>query len=204
VYLPAHAFECCRIQPAVVSPISLIRLDNNYYSVPTDYISHTVQVRGYADEVVISSGGHTIGWHKRSYDRGKQIFNPYHYLKALARKPGAFRDGKPFKNWKLPDIFNQYRRLLAQKYPDGDLYFVRTLVLLKDYSLPEVTEAIKTAVSQGILGDSYVLALLRQNREPEAEYTTTLSVKVELSKYRAPKRPLSEYNNLLTNQRKEE
>lgn len=94
--------------------------------------------------------------------------------------------------------------MLAEKYPDGDRYFVRTLILLKDYSLPEVTEAIKAAVLQGILGDSYVLALLKQTREPEIEYTTTLSIKVELSKYRAPKRALSEYNNLLTNHKKEE
>lgn len=204
VTLPPHTFECCRIQQAIVSPISLVRLDNNFYSVPTDYISQTVMVRGYADEVIISSGARKIGWHKRSYDRNKQIFNPYHYLKALARKPGAFRDGKPFKDWILPDIFNKYRRLLAEKYPDGDRYFVRTLILLKDYSLPEVTEAIKKAVSQEILGDGYVLALLKQNSEPEMEYRATLSIKVELSKYRAPKRALSDYNNLLTNHKKEE
>lgn len=202
VCLPAHIFECCRIQQAIVSPISLVRLDNNYYSVPTDYISQTVQVRGYADEVVISSGSRKIGWHKRSYEWGKQIFNPYHYLSALARKPGAFRDGKPFKNWILPDIFNQYRRLLSEKYPDGDRYFVRTLILLKDYSLPEVTETLKAAVSQGVLGDSYVLALLKQKREPEVEHTV-VSVRVELSKYRAPERPLSEYDTLLANRRKE-
>ena len=69
VCLPAHTFECCRIQQAVVSTISLVSFDNNRYSVPTEYVSQTVLVRGYANEVVISAGGRKIGWHKRSYDR---------------------------------------------------------------------------------------------------------------------------------------
>ena len=202
VCLPAYTFECCRIQQAVVSTISLVSFDNNRYSVPTDYVSQTVLVRGYADEVVISSYGRKIAWHKRSYGRGRQIYNPYHYLRVLARKPRAFRDGKPFKNWQLPDIFNQYRRILNEKHSDGDRYFVRTLILLKDYSLSEVTGAVKEAVSRGILGDSYILALLKQKQEPELEYTT-LSVRVELSKYRAPQRPLSDYDNLLTHRRRE-
>ena len=120
----------------------------------------------------------------------------------MARKPRAFADGKPFKNWQLPDIFNQYRCLLNEKHADGDRYFVRTLILLKDYSLPEVTETVKEAVSRGILGDSYILALLKQKREPEVEHTI-LSVRVELSKYRAPQQPLSKYDNLLTDRRKE-
>lgn len=196
VCLPAHTFECCRIQQAIVSTISLAGFDNNRYSVPSEYVNKTVQVRGYADEVVVSSAGRQIARHKRSYERGKQIYNPYHYLRVLARKPRAFRDGKPFKNWQLPDIFTQYRRLLNEKHSDGDLYFVRTLILLQDYALREVTETVKEAVSRGILGDSYILSLLKQKQEPQIEHTT-LSIRVELSKYRAPQRPLSDYDNLL-------
>lgn len=196
VCLPAHIFECCRTQHSIVSSISLVNFDNNRYSVPTEYVSKTVLVRGYADEVLISAEGCQIARHKRSYERGRQIYNPYHYLALLARKPRAYRDGKPFKRWQLPDIFTQYQRLLNEKYTDGDRYFVRTLILLKDYPLREVTEVVKEAICRGVLGDSYILALLKQKQEPAVEHTT-LSIRVELSKYRAPQRPLSEYDNLL-------
>ena len=28
--------------------------------------------------------------------------DPWHYLPVLARKPGALRNGDPFRNWDLP------------------------------------------------------------------------------------------------------
>ena len=36
------------------------------------------------------------------YGRGKTIYDPWHYVPVLARKPGALRNGAPFKDWVLP------------------------------------------------------------------------------------------------------
>ena len=33
------------------------------------------------------------------------IFDPWHYLPVLQKKPGALRNGAPFKDWDLPDPF---------------------------------------------------------------------------------------------------
>ena len=30
------------------------------------------------------------------------VFDPWHYVPVLARKPGALRNGAPFKDWVLP------------------------------------------------------------------------------------------------------
>ena len=115
---------------------------------------------------------------------------------VLARKPRALRDGLPFKNWKLPSVFEEYRRLLKEKYPDGDRYFAKTLILLKDWPLMNVVEAVKKAVGLGILGDSYILRILRQSEHPESEIEY-LSIKIELARYKAGQMPLTHYDRVL-------
>mgnify|MGYP000588513563 CR=1 FL=1 len=196
--LPPYGFECCRVQHAVVSPTSTVAFDNNKYSVPAEYVSSSVLVKGYADEVFISCEGERIAQHRRKFGYKQQVLNPYHYLGVLARKPAALRDGLPFKNWKLPSVFDTYRRLLKEKYPDdGDRYFARTLILLKDWSLKEVTEAVDKATSLGVVGDSYVLSLLRQRDHPEEKIVEYLSIKIELARYKAEQMPLSHYDRVL-------
>jgi hypothetical protein len=49
----------------------------------------------------------TSAWvaeHARSSDRYQTIYNPWHYVPALATKPGALRNGAPFADWSLPGI----------------------------------------------------------------------------------------------------
>jgi len=195
-HLPPYGFDCSRPQFAIVTPINTAAFDNNKYSVPAEYVGATVLVKGYADEVVISANGKEIARHRRAYTQKQQVLKPHHYLGILARKPGAFRNGLPFKNWSLPSVFGDYRRLLNEKYPDGDRYFAKTLILLKDWPLKKVVDAVGKAISLGVLGDSYVISLLQQeNRiESEVEY---LSVKVELARYKAKQIPLAHYDRVL-------
>ena len=40
---------------------------------------------------------------------GETIYDPWHYLPVLARKPGALRNGAPFKDWALPPALEQVR-----------------------------------------------------------------------------------------------
>ena len=41
------------------------------------------------------------------------MFDPWHYVPVLARKPGALRNGAPFKDWLLPSAMERIRRKLA-------------------------------------------------------------------------------------------
>ena len=124
------------------------------------------------------------------------MFNPYHYLGVLARKPGTLRDGMPFKNWNLPLVFEEYRRLLSEKYDNGDKYYVGILVLLRDWPLKDVTAALKKALSLGVMGDGYILSVLKKHSEPEQE-AKIVDVRKELQGYRAEQMPLVYYDILL-------
>jgi len=194
--LPAYDFDCCREQHGVVSPTGLVMFDNNKYSAPSEYVGATVFVRGTSDEVILSFGGEEIARHARDFNRGRQMFNPYHYLGVLARKPGALRDGMPFKNWNLPSVFETYRKLLNEKYDNGDKYYVGILVLLRDWPLKDVAGALRKAISLGIMGDGYVLSALKKQSEPEQE-AEIIDVRKELQIYKAQQMPLSYYDTLL-------
>ena len=169
IELPPYGFDCCRVSTL------LYRTRAQFHLTTTD-TQFPVSIR--------------------SYGHNQQVLNPYHYLGVLARKPGALRDGLPFKNWKLPSVFEEYRILLNDKYPDGDRYFAKTLILLKDWPLMDVVEAVKKAIGLGILGDSYILRLLRQSEHPEGEIEY-LSIKIELARYKAKQVPLTHYDRVL-------
>ena len=57
-----------------------------------------------------------IGEHPRCFGRGRTLYNPWHYVAALERKPGALRNGAPFKDWNLPAAMTRLRERLA-KHP---------------------------------------------------------------------------------------
>jgi hypothetical protein len=55
-----------------------------------------------AIRVVIRQDGRVVAEHPHCYGRGETIYAPWHYVPILARKPGALRNGAPFKDWVLP------------------------------------------------------------------------------------------------------
>jgi transposase len=200
--LHKYGFECCRETFSVIDPCSRLYFDNNRYSVPMEYVGKPVMVKGYAAEVVASYEGVEIARHGRVFGRKEQVFNPIHYLGILAKKPGALKNGLPFRDWKLPEVFPIYRRLLNERYSDGDKYFAKTLVLLKDWPLKDVVGAINKAIEMGILGDSYLLNLLRQGKGCEEKTDNEIAIKIELAKYIAQQQPAEYYDKILRNKSK--
>ena len=99
--------------PASVSKTCLVRFDNNKYSVAASAVGRPVEVHAYADHIVIRQDGRVVAEHPRSFGRGETVYDPWHYVPVLARKPGALRNGAPFKDWVLPAAMERVRRKLA-------------------------------------------------------------------------------------------
>jgi len=196
IELPPYDFDCSRVQHVTVTPLCTVAFDKKRYSVPFEFLGKIVLVKGGADRVSIVYEGKEIASHKRLFGQAQQSLNPYHYLGVLKRKPGAYRNGLPFKDWKLPDIFSEYKRLLKKKYDDYELYFARTLILLRDWPIFEVMEALKKAIAIGVLGDSYVLSVLRQKDEAVTENEYVM-LRTELDSYRAIQKTPDYYDKIL-------
>jgi hypothetical protein len=91
-----------------------------------------------------------IGQHNRCFDRYQRIYNPWHYVPALERKPGALRNGAPFKDLMilLPEAFRSIRNKL-QAHKDSDKQFVIILLLVSKYGIDRVSNACSKALSSG-------------------------------------------------------
>jgi transposase len=81
-----------------VSSTCLVTFERNRYSVECRSVGRVVSVRAYAERIAIHCDGQIVGEHPRCFERGRTLYNPWHYVEALGRKPGALRNGAPFKD----------------------------------------------------------------------------------------------------------
>lgn len=160
-------FDGYKETPARVSTTALVSYDRNRYSVEASAVGRTVMVRAYADRIVIVHDGNVIAEHRRQFGRNKIIYDPWHYIEVLKYKPGALRNGAPFKEWSLPEPLMLIRELLG-RHADGDRQFVGILNAVSIYGLDAVAYACGEAVSAGTASRDVVLnTLSRQHDAPE-------------------------------------
>jgi hypothetical protein len=112
----AGRFDGFHATTASVSKTCLVRFDTNKYSVIAKAVGRPVEVRAYADRVVIWQDGEVVGEHARRFGRNQTGYDPWHFVPVLARKPGALRNGAPFGGWLLPDAVERVRRRLTDNW----------------------------------------------------------------------------------------
>jgi hypothetical protein len=78
-----------------------------------------------AESTVICEDGRIVGEHRRCFGRRAAIYDPWHYVPVLARKPEALRNGAPFKDWVLPVDIERVRRKLASDDGAEDIRPIR-------------------------------------------------------------------------------
>src|SRR5262249_49986334 len=103
----------------------------------------------YADRIVIKQDGIVVGEHARRFGRDQIAYDPWHYVPVLARKPGALRNGAPFKDWPLPASLEQVRARLSGS-DDGDRQMVKVLTAVLTDGLQAVEAACAEALAAGI------------------------------------------------------
>ena len=151
--------------PASVSKTCLVRFDNNRYSVAASAVGRPVEIRAYADRIELRQDGRPVGEHRRCFGRDQTIFDPWHYVPVLARKPGALRNGAPFKDWVLPAALERVRRKLAST-DDGGRQMVGVLTAVLSDGLPAVEAACAEALREGVHSADVILNILARRREP--------------------------------------
>jgi transposase len=163
-------FDGFHALPASVSKTCLVRFDNNKYSVNASAIGRPVEIYAYADRIVIRQDGRVVAEHPRSYARGATIYDAWHYVPILARKPGALRNGAPFKDWVLPAALERVRRKLAGS-DDGDRQMVKVLAAVLTDGLPAVEAACAEALSEGVHSADVILNILARRKDPDPSPT---------------------------------
>ncbi|MGH8866194.1 MAG: IS21/IS408/IS1162 family transposase, partial [Burkholderiales bacterium] len=156
------AFDGFHATTASVSKTCLVRFDRNKYSVASKAVGRPVDIYAYAERIVIKQDGIVVGEHARKFGRDQTAYDPWHYVPVLAKKPGALRNGAPFKDWPLPASIGKIRRKLAGS-DDGDRQMVKILTAVLTDGLVAVDAACAESLDAHIASADVVLnALARQ------------------------------------------
>jgi transposase len=150
-----------------VTRTSLISYDRNQYSVESTVAGQTATIRAGAGLIRVIKDGKVVGEHTRQFGRDKTIYDPWHYVGILEQKPGALRDGAPFKDWPLPPgIVQVQRRLLT--IPGGDREFVAILCAARMHGVDLVEAVCGKALQGGTVRGEMILNLIARELDPPA------------------------------------
>ena len=160
----------------------LIMADHNRYSVDARAAGRMVLGRSHAERIVVLFNDVVVADHPRQFRRDQIVYDPWHYLPVLVRKPGALRNGAPFKDWDLPAGLARVRAKL-KSHADADRQFVKVLGAVLEHGLGAVETACAEALEAGIASGDVILTVLARRRQPAAPPSITtpdaLRLKIE-------------------------
>ena len=169
-----RAFDGYVEQPVRVSATALIHYQRNRYSVPCEWVNLVVSLRAYPDTLrVVGPDGESVTL-MRSFERDQTIYDWMHYISLIERKPGALRNGAPFKT--MPAPLQELQRQLL-KHAGGDRVMAQVLTAIPLHGLEAVLVAIELALQSGRVSAEHVLNLLsrlQERRRGTQEVSTAL------------------------------
>ena len=164
------------------STTCLIMADHNRYSVDASAAGRMVLVRSHAERIVVLLNDEFVADHPRHFRRDQVICDPWHFLPVLLRKPGALRNGAPFKDWGLPSALAQVRTKL-KGHADGNRQFVKIWGMVPEHGLAVVEAACAEALAAGIASGVVILSVLARRQQPIVPVSITtpdaLRLKIE-------------------------
>jgi len=162
------------------TPMCLIMADHNRYSVDAPAAGQMVLVRSHAERIVVLFNNEVVASHPRHFRRDQIIYDPWHYLPVLVKKPGVLRNGAPFKDWNLPpELARVWTKL--KSHADGDRQFVKALGAVLDHGLDAVEAACAEALEAGIASGDVILTVLARQRQPAVPASITTPAALRLN-----------------------
>jgi len=132
-----YDFVYGQIENFKVDKYSTISVKAQRYSVPDKYTLKIVKVKTTIDYVHIYYNNQHVATHNRLIGGPKWNLNIMHYTNVLKVKPGGINDSLAFKK------MSTTLRILYEDYFEGEeLEFIKTLELVKEYSLDDVHQTI--------------------------------------------------------------
>lgn len=190
--------RCCtpypyyRVVQAAVNSYCLVHFEGNRYSVPCHSVRRQLSLHIYLDRIQMVHAQTVIAEHVRLYEKGQTRYQPQHYLPLLKRKPGALRNGEPFKQWLLPPAIRTLQQhLMRQK--SGDRAMVEVLALIAEYGEETGVAAAELALECGMPTVAAVQNIIHRLNEPPIPKLNLPDIPLRI----APQIDLLRYNEVL-------
>jgi transposase len=145
--LPSVAFKCSVTKMVSSSRLLLFQFDRNCYSVPAYYGNRSLRIEASVDRIEVYDSSNLITTHERLYSRGEKVMKLEHYLPILKDKPRAAKNALVVR--KLPEAYQDLRRNLCCKDPEGYKEYAKILLLNLDFKYEDVLLAVEQSLKQG-------------------------------------------------------
>lgn len=142
---------------ARVSSTSLVHVERNRYSVPTEFANSALSVRVYHNRIAMVADSGFIAEHPRCFDRSQTFYNWQHYISLVERKPGGLRNGAPFEF--MPEPLRQLQAILL-RHEGGDRVMAQLLAAVPIHGLDAVLVSTELALESGKPSGEHVLNIL--------------------------------------------
>ncbi len=135
--LPRYKFDTSKTITARADSFSTVRFDRNNYSIPCQYASKEVSIKGFGNEVAMYYRNTEIARYTRCYDRNKTMYHLEHYIDLIEKRPRSVFNAKPVKDSISVELIEIGRRLSSPHE------MVKLLRLLVDYGEEKLITAIR-------------------------------------------------------------
>ena len=168
-----------------VSRFSLVRILNNYYSVPSRLIGVQLKVRVHAETLELIHGTAHVLTLPRLIGRNQHRIDYRHLIWSLVRKPGAFA-GYCYREELFPTtVFRCAYDSLQQLRPtQADREYLRVLHLAASTSEADVELALRLLLDEGLLPGFDAVRELVSVHKPIA-FPAINKANIDLSSYDA-------------------
>lgn len=152
--LPSVPFKCSKTHMVKPNSLLLFQIDRNHYSVPYEYGYRQLRVEAYVDKIEVYDKVKLVAIHNRSYNQGEKVMELEHYLPVLAIKPRAVKNALVVR--KLPEVYQQLRRLLCNHNTEGYKEYAKILLLNKEFKFTDVMQSIEENINLGIVTYAHI------------------------------------------------
>lgn len=195
-------FDHARLTTAKVDTYQLCHIDRNRYSVPTAYVGKRVDVKIYPFKIKIIFKGNLIAEHDRLFSKNKDGLDPYHFLDLLMKKARAYDDALVIKQWKLPNEFDNYHRMLqahTKSLPKGTREFINILKLTKLHGIEKIRIILKDLDKLNRYSYEEVLSTLRfqEDKKDNKIIPKEIIESMGLGDIKSSSPKISQYNSLI-------
>ncbi len=201
---PAAAHDYGFFDSVLVSRESLVSIDTNRYSVPTQWVGQTLTVRIHPQRIALFDGLEQVASHRRHLGRHARIVVPEHFEAVFARKPRA--RVMLYRDWLVglsPAVAGYLGQVCHKHYDQMEVQILRLYALAREVSEADFVAAVTLAAEQQAISADYVSAILRtsQPMAPRAlpSQTDNLVALLTAPPQREVERALADYERYVAN-----
>ena len=170
--------ECYQMQELHVDKYATCTYKTNHYSVPDHLIGKRVDVKIYAQKLVVYYDNKIIASHERSYELHRWYLKLEHYLQTLKRKPGALAGSLALQqvNQRVGKLYDAYFSSKPKAFIELLLYCQKHDI---DIGKLEQQVALLLRLSPHDISVEKLLALLGNKPSSEQEVSTQGAIEIQ-------------------------